>query len=63
FCRQLEQHEQRVYLCSELMALIQETDMKLLAIHSPQGKSNLLNKRVASLDKQHHRLFFILSTR
>lgn len=59
FALQHEEHHQRVYLCSELVAMIEDSPLKLLAIRSAQGKTNLLHKRISTLDKQYHRLFFI----
>jgi len=60
FAMQTEEHQQRVYMCGELLAMIQESPLKLLAIRSSQGKTNLMHKRPSILDKQYHRLFFIL---
>ncbi|HQQ67448.1 MAG TPA: class I SAM-dependent methyltransferase [Candidatus Cloacimonadota bacterium] len=57
-----EEHQQRVYMCSELLPMIEASGLKLLAIHSSKGKTNLLHKRASTLDKQYHRLFFILGS-
>jgi len=57
-----EEHQQRVYMCSELLPLIEAAGLKLLAIRSTRGKTNLLHKRASTLDKQYHRLFFILGS-
>lgn len=62
YAMQREEHQQRVYLCSELMAMIESSPLQLLAIRSTQGKVNLMHKRVSGLDKLYARLFFILST-
>ena len=56
---QRELHRQRVYLCSEIIDFIHHSPLKLLAIHSSQGKANLLHKKPAMLDKHYQRLFFI----
>ncbi|MDD3535460.1 MAG: class I SAM-dependent methyltransferase [Candidatus Cloacimonetes bacterium] len=55
-----ENHQQRVYFSAELVDIISRTQLRLIAIRTSNGKQNLLNKRLSSLDESYPRLFFIL---
>lgn len=58
---QEEEHHQRVYMVQELIELIQDSPLKLKAIHSTDHKTNFYPKKLSGLDHRHYRLFFILS--
>lgn len=57
---QYEQHLQRVYFTTELLELINNSSLKVKAIHSAQNKTNLYPKHLSGIDEKYSRLFFIL---
>jgi len=57
---QTEEHHQRVFLTEELAKVIEDSPLKLLAIHSTDSKTNFYPKKLSGLDHRHYRLFFIL---
>ncbi|HNQ43049.1 MAG TPA: class I SAM-dependent methyltransferase [Candidatus Cloacimonadota bacterium] len=59
--RMIEDHVQRVYLNDELLNLIDQSPLKLIAIHSTEHKANLYPKKMQRIDTGHYRLFYILS--
>ncbi len=57
---QYEIHKQRVYLCQELITLIEKSPLKLKAIHSSESKINFFPRHTYGLDDKYSRLFFVL---
>lgn len=57
---ELENHVQRVYRLHDLLALIEASPLKLLAIHVTENPYNLIQKRNSPLDEKYPRLFFVL---
>ncbi|OQC06134.1 MAG: Mg-protoporphyrin IX methyl transferase [Candidatus Cloacimonetes bacterium ADurb.Bin089] len=57
---QTEHHQQRVYLTYELIELINNSPLKLIAIHSIEIPKNLYPRHLSSIDDKYDRLFFIL---
>lgn len=57
---QYELHEQRVYMCADLINLIHKSEFKLKAIHSSESKVNLYPKHIGGIDDRFARLFFVL---
>ncbi len=57
---QTEHHQQRVYLTYELIELINNSPLKLIAVHSIEIPKNLYPKHLSSIDEKYNRLFFIL---
>ncbi|MCB5228765.1 MAG: class I SAM-dependent methyltransferase [Candidatus Cloacimonetes bacterium] len=55
-----EQHAQRVYRHREIMALINDCDLELLAIFTLESRQNLLSKRMQNLDENRPRLYYLL---
>jgi len=55
-----ERHYQRVYSNQEICSLIDDTPLKLVAIHSMTTSQNLVRRRKSAIDHQYHRLFYIL---
>ena len=57
---QFEQHQQRVYYSYELIELIHNSPLKLIAIHSSDITKNLYPRHLTGIDVKFSRLFFIL---
>lgn len=57
---QFEQHQQRVYYTYELIEIIRNSPLKLIAIHSTETKTNLYPKHLSTIDDKFSRLFFVL---
>jgi hypothetical protein len=57
---QFEQHQQRVYYTYELIEIIRNSPLKLIAIHSTETKTNLYPKHLTTIDDKFSRLFFVL---
>ncbi|MCK9309702.1 MAG: hypothetical protein M0P99_05465, partial [Candidatus Cloacimonetes bacterium] len=60
YSQQYELHQQRVYLCADLISLILRSNFKLKAIHSSESKLNFYPRHIYGLDDKYSRLFFIL---
>ncbi|GAB1468487.1 hypothetical protein MASR2M64_12170 [Candidatus Cloacimonadota bacterium] len=60
YSQQYELHQQRVYLCADLISLILKSNFKLKAIHSSESKLNFYPRHIYGLDDKYSRLFFIL---
>lgn len=61
YIHQSETHVQRVYLVSEIMDIVNSSNLSLKAIHSVENKGNLYPKKLQGLDHRYYRLFFVLS--
>jgi len=55
-----EEHHQRVYMTEELIQIIADSPLELLAIHSTESKTNFYPKKLSGLDHRYYRLFFVL---
>ncbi|MDY0152789.1 MAG: class I SAM-dependent methyltransferase, partial [Candidatus Cloacimonas sp.] len=60
FSHHYEQHQQQVYMCHELIELINNSPLKLLAIHSTESSMNFYPKHLNGIDNKYFRLFFVL---
>jgi len=60
YSHRYEQHNQRVYLCTDLINLIHKSKLKLKAIHSSDSKVNYYPKHIGAIDDNYARLFFVL---
>jgi len=55
-----EEHTQRVYYCAEMIELISNSSLKLVAIHTTESKTNYYPRLISCIDDKFPRLFFIL---
>lgn len=55
-----ETHLQKVYRHSEMIALIETSQFKLVGIRTPESTRNLISKKLSSLDLKYPRLFYVL---
>jgi hypothetical protein len=55
---QTEHHQQRVIFTYELIELINNSPLKLVAVHSIEIPKNLYPKHLSSIDEKYNRLAF-----
>jgi 4-hydroxythreonine-4-phosphate dehydrogenase len=55
-----EEHQQKIYLCSQMVKIVKKSQLKLLGIFSRQNPGNLITKLRDDLDNNYQRLYFIL---
>ena len=61
FTRTDEIHKQNIFPVAKLLEAIKQSDYNLAGIYSTDSSSNLVKKRIVSLEKDSSRLFFILT--
>lgn len=60
YTRRKEKHNQRVYMNEELLRIINQSQLQLVAIHSTEHKANLYPRKMQRIDTEHYRLFYVL---
>lgn len=60
FSHHYEQHQQHVYMCHELIQLITDSPLTLVAIHSTETSLNFYPRHLNAIDAKYYRLFFVL---
>jgi 4-hydroxythreonine-4-phosphate dehydrogenase len=55
-----EVHFQKIFLCTELIELIEKTSFKLVGVFSRHSSRNFINKINNDLDRTYQRLYFVL---
>lgn len=61
YSHRFEQHNQRVYLCADIINQIHKSPFKLKAIHSSESRINYYPKHLGGIDDNFSRLFFVLA--